>query len=78
MTNAFEPANTPPKRSRFSVTFDSRSTERLERMAQDDEGKAEVIRQALALEDLYRQTISSGGKVLIQRKNGTVAEVIRP
>lgn len=44
-----------PKRSRLSITFDSRSTERLERMVGDDEEKqAEVIRQALALEDLYR------------------------
>lgn len=71
-------ANQPPKRSRFSVTFDSRSSERLERMASDDEGKAEVIRQALALEDLYRQTVSTGGKLLVQRADGTIAEVVRP
>jgi hypothetical protein len=68
-----------PKHSRLSIIFDSRSTERLERMVGDDEEKqAEVIRQALALEDLYRQTMSSGGQLLVRHADGTIAEVVRP
>ena len=64
--------------TRFSVTFDAKSAERLDRLAADDQGKAEVIRQALALEDLYRQVTAQGGKLLIQRSDGSIAEVVRP
>jgi hypothetical protein len=64
--------------TRLSVTFDKRSTERLERLASDDQGKAEVIREALALEDLYRDVTSKGGKMLVQRADGSIAEVVRP
>jgi hypothetical protein len=64
--------------TRLSVTFDKRSTERLERLASDDQGKAEVIREALALEDLYRDVTSKGGRMLIQRADGSIAEVVRP
>jgi hypothetical protein len=66
------------KATRFSITFDLRSLARLERMASDAEGKAEVIRQALALEELYRETVSKGGSLLIRRADGTIAEVVRP
>ncbi len=64
--------------TRLSVTFDKRSTERLDRLASDDQGKAEVIREALALEDLYRDVTSKGGRMLIQRADGSIAEVVRP
>jgi hypothetical protein len=64
--------------TRLSVTFDKRSTERLERLASDDQGKAEVIREALALEDLYRDVTSKGGRMLVERADGSLAEVIRP
>jgi hypothetical protein len=64
--------------TRLSVTFDKRSTERLDRLASDDQGKAEVIREALALEDLYRDVTSKGGRMLVERADGSLAEVIRP
>jgi hypothetical protein len=64
--------------TRLSVTFDKRSTERLDRLASDDQGKAEVIREALALEDLYRDVTSKGGRMLVQRADGSIAEVVRP
>ena len=63
---------------RLSVSFDPRSAERLERLAKDDQGKAEVIRDALALEDLYRDAMSSGGRLLVQRPDGSLAEIVRP
>jgi hypothetical protein len=69
----------PRKRSRFSVTFDTFSTERIERMAgNDDAKKADIIRHALALEDLYRQTLRDGGQFFIRRADGTIAEIVRP
>jgi hypothetical protein len=64
--------------NRLSVTFDRRSSERLDRLASDDQGKADVIREALALEDLYRDITSKGGKMLVQRADGSIAEIIRP
>jgi hypothetical protein len=64
--------------TRFSITFDPRSAQRLDRLAGDDQGKAEVIRQALALEDLYQDVKEKGGKLLVQRPDGSVAEVVRP
>jgi hypothetical protein len=63
---------------RLSVSFDPRSAERLERLAKDDQGKAEVIRDALALEDMYRDATSAGGRLLVQRPDGTLAEIVRP
>jgi len=63
---------------RLSVTFDPRSAERLERLAGDDQGKADVIRDALALEDIYRDVTSKGGRLIVQRPDGTSAEILRP
>jgi hypothetical protein len=64
--------------TRLSVTFDNRSAERLDRLAADDQAKAEVIREALALEDLYRDVKTKGGRMLIERADGSLAEVVRP
>lgn len=64
--------------SRLSVSFDPRSAERLERLSGDEQGKAEVIRDALELEDLYREAVSGGGKLIVQRPDGSIAEVLRP
>jgi hypothetical protein len=64
--------------TRLSVTFDNRSAERLDRLAANDQAKAEVIREALALEDLYRDVRSKGGRMLIERADGSLAEVVRP
>jgi hypothetical protein len=72
------PEASPKKATRFSITFDVRSIARLERMASDVEGKAEVIRQAIALEELYRDTRRAKGKFLIEYADGTMAEVVRP
>ncbi len=63
---------------RLSVSFDPRSAERLERLATDEQGKAEVIRDALVLEDMYRDATASGGRLLVQRPDGSVAEILRP
>ena len=67
------------KRNRWSVTFDTASTERIERMAgHDNYKKAEIIRHALALEDLYRKTLKNGGQFFIRYADGSVGEIVRP
>jgi predicted transcriptional regulator len=64
---------------RTSVTLDPRSAKRLEKLSADDEdSKSAVIRQALALEDLFREVNGEGGKMLVKRSDGTIAEVVRP
>jgi hypothetical protein len=63
---------------RFSLTLDLKAAERLDRLAGDGQAKAELIGQALALEDLYRQVTAQGGCLLIRRSDGSIAEVERP
>jgi hypothetical protein len=70
--------NRPPRSASFSVRFDSKAAERLDRLAKDDQGKGEVLGQALALEDLFRRVTAQGSRVLVQRPDGSVAEVLRP
>jgi hypothetical protein len=72
------PHSSEKKRLRFTVSFDPNSTERIERMAgNDDQKKADILRHAIALEDLYRETIRNGGRLLIERADKTVAEIVR-
>lgn len=64
---------------RISVTLDTKSVNRLERLSSDDEeSKSAVIRRGLALEDLFREVADEGGKILVKRPDGTIAEVVRP
>lgn len=39
--------------NRLSITFDRLSTERIDQLVNDDQGIANEIREALALENLY-------------------------
>lgn len=64
---------------RISVTLDTKSANRLERLSSDDEeSKSAVIRRGLALEDLFREVTDEGGKIFVKRLDGTIAEVVRP
>jgi hypothetical protein len=63
---------------RLSVSFDPRSAERLQRLAPSDGDKATIIREGLALADLYHDITAKGGKFLMQRPDGTIAEVVFP
>ncbi len=63
---------------RLSVSFDPRSAERLQRLAPNDGDKATIIREGLALADLYHDISAKGGKFLMQRPDGTIAEVVLP
>jgi hypothetical protein len=65
--------------TRISVTLDSKSADRLSRLSSgDEESKASVIKRGLALEDLFREVSGEGGKILVKRADGTIAEVVRP
>jgi hypothetical protein len=65
-------------KDKFTIQFDPRSLARIDRWSTDSESKSEFIRQALALEDLFRETQSKGGKFLILNSDGTMTEVVRP
>lgn len=39
---------------------------------------SEILRDALALEKLYDETVLENGRVLIERKDGSLREVVRP
>jgi len=66
--------------TRVSFTLDQKSADRLERLSSDgDESrKSDVIKQGLALEDLFRRVSDEGGQILVKRPDGTIAEVVRP
>jgi hypothetical protein len=65
-------------KDKFTVQFDPRSLAHIDRWSTDSESKAEFIRQALALEDIFREARSKGGKFLILNFDGTMAEIVRP
>jgi len=67
-----------PAATRLSVSFDQKSAERLDRLSGDDQGKADVIRDALELEDVFREVTQGGGRLIAQRADGSVAEILRP
>lgn len=63
---------------RLSVSFDPRSAERLQRLAPNDGDKATIIREGLVLADLYHDITEKGGKFLVQRPDGSIAEIVLP
>ena len=63
--------------SRLSVTFESRATERLTRLAVGGRSKADVLREALALEEVFQKAHAAGETVLIKGKDGALREIVR-
>lgn len=63
--------------SRLSITFERRAAERLDRLATDGRSKADVIREALALEEVYREAEAAGDTVLIRTGDGTERRIVR-
>lgn len=63
---------------RLSVSLDERSAERLQRWAPNDGEKAAIIREGLVLADLYHDITAKGGKFLMQRSDGSIAEIVLP
>jgi predicted DNA-binding protein len=63
--------------SRFSITFEKRAAERLERLAHDGRTKSDVIREALVLEELFQEAEAADAKLVIRAKDGTEREIVR-
>ena len=62
---------------RLTVTFEPRAAERLESLATNGRTKSDVLREALALEQVYRDVERSGDSLVIRRKDGTETLIIR-
>lgn len=65
---------------RLSVSFTSDGYKTLERLkkTKGDTSLAETIRDAIAFENWYQEERQSGAKLLIQHRDGTVHEVVKP
>jgi len=63
--------------NRLSVTFERRAAERLDRLATGGRSKSDVIREALALEEVFQKATEAGETVFIRTKAGTEREIVR-
>ena len=64
---------------RVNVDFSNDAYEVLTNIAQrKGQTVSGVLRDALALEKLYEETILENGRILVEREDGSLREVIRP
>jgi hypothetical protein len=61
---------------RLTVTFEKSAAARLERLAKD-RSKSDVIREALALEELFQNALAEGSTLIVKTSSGTEREIIR-
>lgn len=65
------------KGKRMSVSLSPETVQKLEAIAEEKGiSFTEALRLAIATEDYIRQEIKNGGKVLIQKKDNTVRELV--
>jgi len=64
--------------SRLSITFEPRAAKRLEELATDGRSKSDVIREALALEQVYRDAEAAGYSLIVRNEqSGEETRIIR-
>jgi pyridoxal biosynthesis lyase PdxS len=64
---------------RVQVNFSENAFEELAEIAKRRNKKvSDVVREAIAFEKWYQDTVDSGGHVLVERKDGRYQEVVRP
>jgi hypothetical protein len=64
---------------RVNVNFSESAFEDLAEIARRrNKNVSDVVREAIAFEKWYQDTVDSGGQVLVERDNGRVQEVVRP
>lgn len=64
---------------RVNVNFSDEAYKELTEMARRrNKTLSDVLRDALALEKWYEEAKEEGSKVLVERKNGRMREVLRP
>lgn len=61
---------------RITVTFEKSAAERLDRLAKD-RSKSDVIREALALEEVYQKALAEGATLVVKTSNGSEREIVR-
>jgi predicted transcriptional regulator len=64
---------------RVNVNFSEGAYKDLAQIAEKrQKNVSDVVREAIAFEKWYQDTVDSGGQVLVERDNGRVQEVVRP
>lgn len=61
---------------RITVSFEKTAAKRLEKLAQE-RSKSDVIREALALEEVYQSALADGARLIVRNPNGTEREIVR-
>lgn len=61
---------------RLTVTFEKTAAARLERLSQG-RSKSDVIREALALEEVFQNALREGGTLIVKGPNGKEREIVR-
>ena len=60
----------------MTVVFERGAAERLERLAKD-RSKSDVVREALALEQVYQDALAAGSTLVVRTPSGVDREIIR-
>ena len=61
---------------RITVSFERNAAKRLERLSQD-RSKSDVIREALALEEIFQMAMAEGATLIFRTKDGEERQIIR-
>lgn len=62
---------------RLSISFEGKAEDRLNKLTANGESKADVLRQALALEELFQEAIRRGASFIIKEPDGSIKELVR-
>jgi hypothetical protein len=61
---------------RLTITFEKVAAARLERLSQG-RSKSDVIREALALEEVFQKALGEGGTLIFKDATGKEREIVR-
>jgi predicted transcriptional regulator len=65
--------------TRLTVSFEKSAAKRLTELAEkSDRSKSDVLREALALEEVFQKYSGQGGTFIVRTPDGTEREIIRP
>ncbi len=65
--------------ARVTVSFEKKAAERLEKLAEaTGRAKTDVLREALALEEVYQKYSGEGATFVVRTSDGTEREIVRP
>ncbi len=62
---------------RLSITFEGKAEERLNKLTARGESKADILRQALALEEIFQEADRRGASFIIKEPDGTISQLVR-